>query len=276
MDLQLGGAVVLITGASRGLGSAMAIAFAGEGARVAICARDQSRLEATANEVRNLGAECLAIAADLTELADCDRFVNTAADTFGRVDVLINNVSMNADSSGRAFEHVTDAEVCARFHGKTMPAIRCSRAAVPHLRRAGGGRIVMIAGTSAQAVGRGDDLLVPNSASAMPQGLGNAAIANFAKYLAEEVAPDQILVNVVHPFAFRTERHAGRRTLRARKLGVSEEEADASFARTMPIGRIIETADVVPLVLFLASPLVGAITGQAIAVDGGKLRQVKY
>src|SRR3954470_20399176 len=99
MDLKLRDAVVLVTGASRGLGREFAIAFAEEGARVAICARDLAKLEETASAVRARGVECLALQADLLDGAACQRVVDETAERFGRLDVLVNNASTSVDST---------------------------------------------------------------------------------------------------------------------------------------------------------------------------------
>ena len=274
MDLKLRGAAVLVTGGSQGIGLAIAEGFAAEGARVAICARDRARLDAAAAQLRAAGAECLAISADLLDPAACRRAVDETAAAFGRLDVLVNNASTSVDRTPRSLEDASDQQLLERFMGKTMAAIRCSRAALPHLRRAGGGRIVSIGGTAARSVFRAGEL--PSSGSGLPQGLGNAALANFSKHLAEEVAGENILVNIVHPHLTRTGRHPERVKRRAEALGVTPAEAEAAIAAQFPIGRIVEPADIVPLVLLLASPLAGAITGQSITVDGGALRGIAY
>jgi len=274
MDLKLRGAAVLVTGGSQGIGRAIAEGFAAEGARVAICARDRGRLEAAAAQIRAQGAECLAIAADLLDPEACRRVVDETAAAYGRLDVLVNNASTGVDRTPRSLEDASDAQLLERFMGKTMAAIRCSRAALPHLRRAGGGRIVSIGGTAARSVFRAGEL--PASGSGLPQGLGNAALANFSKHLAEEVAGEHILVNIVHPHLTRTGRHPDRVQRRAEALGITPAEAEAAIAAQFPIGRIVEPADIVPLVLLLASPLAGAITGQSITIDGGALRGIAY
>ncbi len=207
MDLKLRGAAVLVTGGSRGLGRDFALGFAAEGADVAICARDRAQLEATAAEIRAHGVKCVAISANLFDGADCQRVVDETAAAFGRLDVLVNNASTSVDKTPKSLEDATDNQLMERFLGKTMAAIRCARAALPHMRRAGGGRIVNIGGTAARSVFRPGELL--SNASGLPQGLGNSSLANFSKYLAEEAAPDGILVNLVHPHVTRTSRHAG-------------------------------------------------------------------
>jgi 3-oxoacyl-[acyl-carrier protein] reductase len=274
VDLHLAGAVVVVTGASQGIGFALAEAFAREGAKLAICSRTPSRLEEAAAALRAEGAECLTIAADLTEADACQRVIDTTAAHYGRLDVLVNNASTNVDSTPKSLEDATDRQLLERFMGKTMVAIKCSRAAVPHMRRAGGGRIVCIGGTAARSVFRGGER--PSAGSGLPQGLGNAALSNFVKHLSDEVAADQILVNIVHPHLTRTGRHPDRVAQRAASLGISAAEAEAQIAANFPIGRMVEPDDIAPLVLLLSSRLSGAITGQSITVDGGALRGINY
>jgi NAD(P)-dependent dehydrogenase (short-subunit alcohol dehydrogenase family) len=274
MELNLRNAVVLITGASRGLGREFAIAFAGEGARLAICARDSAKLEEAAAAVRARGAECLTLQADLLDGVACQRVVEDTAAHFGRLDVLVNNASASVDSTPKTIEVATDAQVMARINGKMLIAVRCARAALPHMRKAGGGRIVNIGGTAARTTFRPGDL--PSEGSGLAQGLGNSSLANFTKYLADEVAGEGIVVNTIHPHLIRTDRHLQRVIWYAKKFGVTESEADRQIAAQMPIGRMLEPSDVTPLVLLLASPLSAGTTGQAIAVDGGALRGVTY
>ena len=274
MDLNLRNAVVLITGASRGLGREFALAFADEGARVTICARDTAKLEATAAAVRARGGECLAIQADLLDPAACQRVVDDTAKYFGRLDVLVNNASASVDSTPKSIELATDAQVMARINGKMLVAVRCARAALPHMRKGGGGRIINIGGTAARTTFRPGDL--PSEGSGLAQGLGNSSLANFTKYLADEVAADHIVVNTIHPHLIRTDRHIQRVMWQAKKFGVTESEAECQIAAQMPIGRVLEPSDVTPLVLLLASPLSAGMTGQSIAVDGGALRGITY
>ena len=269
MDLKLKNAVVLVTGGSRGIGLAIAKGFAAEGARVAICGRDQARLDAAAAEI---GSGAVGFQADLFQADDCRTVVERTIAHFGRLDVLVNNASTNVDGTPGSLVDMTDAQVMERFMGKTMGAIRCTRAALPALRASCAGRIVNIGGSSARTVGRNR----PGSPSGMPQGIGNAALANFTRHLAEEVARDGIGVNIIHPSLTRTDRHIGRMERRAASGGMTVEQAEAEVGKTFPIGRVPTPADIVPLVLLLSSPLAGAITGQALAVDGGIGLSVQY
>lgn len=273
MDLQLRGRSVLVTGGSRGIGLAIAAAFAREGANVAICGRNARQLEIAAREVGVAGGDCLPISADLSDPVACARVVDATATRFERLDVLINNASTNVDNTPRSFEEATDAQLLERVHGKVLAAMRCSRAALPHMRKTGGGRIIFIGGLSARFVAREEAM---SSSSGLPQGLGNSMVSNFAKYLAEEVAAAQITVNIVHPFFTQTERHSARVAAYAQAQGICEADAQAAFARKFPIGRMVTPADIAPMVVLLGSPLSGATTGQAIAIDGGVSRNIMY
>lgn len=274
MDLSLRGKVALVTGGSRGVGKDIAFGFAEEGVKVAICARDADELESAAGEVRARGGDCVAVRADLSVDSDCRRAVDDTVRAFGCLDILVNNASTNVDAISGSIEQMTDDQVLARLHGKTMSAVRCSRAALPHLRHVSGGRIICIGGTSARSVFRGDELIVPGSS--FIQSIGNSSLTVFAKHLAEEVARDGILVNVIHSHVVQTGRHPMRLTRRAEKNGVSETAVEQAFLAQIPIGRVLDSADIVPFVLLLASPLSGGMTGQAITIDGGALRAIPY
>ncbi len=263
IDLHLNGKTVLVTGGNRGIGKAIALAFAGEGANVAICGRDEAALASAKTEIEGKGVQAAAVVADLFTAEGCKRAVAAATDAFGRLDVLINNASTNI---GGRLETLSDEQLMERVNGKTLASMRCCRAALPHLRASNGGRVVCIGGASARNVG----------VDGLPSGLGNAALANFVKQFSYEVAADGVTVNIVHPPFTKTDRYPARLEARAKKLGVSLEEAEASFTANFPIGRIVEPEDIAPAILFLASPHASAITGQALAVDGGSTPYVAY
>jgi len=263
MDLALKGKSVVVTGGNRGIGRAIALAFAGEGANVSIVGRDTDALAKVKDEIAAMGVKAHAIAADLFTAEGCTRAVDETAETFGGLDVLVNNASTSVSGS---LETLTDDQLMERLQGKTLAYMRCSRAALPWLRKAGGGRIICIGGGAAREIG----------AASLPSGLGNAALTNFAKHLAVIVGPEKITVNVVHPPFTKTDRYPKRLEARAKQLGVSLEEAEASFVANFPIGRLIDADDIAPTVLFLASPHASAITGEAIAIDGGSSTGVFY
>jgi 3-oxoacyl-[acyl-carrier protein] reductase len=269
MDLGLEGKVALVTGANRGVGKELALAFAREGADIGICARDADKLRALEDEITALGVRCAAIPADLARPEECQRVVDSVVLSLGRLDVLVNNASTNVDGLGRV-EIDSASELMQRLLGKTTWAIQCTQAAFPYLRDAEGGRVVFIGGTAGRAVSS------PDGASGLVSGMGNAALVAFAKYVSRQWAPHKILVNVVHPGNTKTDRYYARVERKAKADGTSIEEAAATLDKAAPLGRLVEPADIAPVVLFLASHLASAITGQTIAVDGGVSPTIVY
>ncbi len=263
MDLGLKDKSVLVTGGNRGIGLAIALAFAEEGANVAICGRDKAALAKAEDAIRAKGVKAKALAVDLFTAEGCKAAVAGAVDALGGLDVLVNNASTNVSGT---LETLTDDQLMERFVGKTMGAMRCCRAALPYLRRAKGGRVICIGGGAARQP----------SKTTLPSGLGNSSLVNFVKHFSNDVGPDGITANVVHPPFTKTDRYPDRLAARAKERGMTLEQAEATFVAEFPIGRLIEPKDIAPMVLFLASQHASAITGQAIAVDGGSAPGVFY
>ena len=263
MNFDLKGKSVLVTGGNRGVGLGIALAFAEEGANVAICGRDKEALAEAEKKIAAKGVKAKAVAVDLFTAAGCTGAVQAAVDAFGGLDVLVNNASTAVSGN---IETLDDEGLMERLQGKTLAYMRCCRAALPHLRKSGRGRVICIGGTAARHAG----------ASALPSALGNSSIIAFVNQFSKTVAAQGITANVVHPPFTKTDRYPKRLAARAKELGVSEEKAEASFVRQFPIGRLVEPSDIAPLVLFLASPHASAITGQSIAIDGGSTPGVFY
>ena len=176
IELELRGKSVLVTGGNRGIGLAIAQAFADEEANVAIVGRDRVALEVARADIGGRGVKACAIAADLFTANGCSTAIDETVNAFGALDVLISNASTNI---GGTLETLSDEEVLERVMGKTLAAMRLSRAALPHMRKSGGGRIVCIGGTAARTPAK----------TSLPSGLGNSALANFAKHLSNDVGP---------------------------------------------------------------------------------------
>lgn len=263
MDFELKDRAVLVTGGNRGIGLAIALAFAREGARVAICGRDRSALEKARSDIATHGGQVEAFMTDLFTAEGCIKVVTDAAAALGGLDILVSNASTNI---GGKLETLNDDTLMERVMGKTLATMRCARAALPHLRRSGRGRVICIGGTSARTPG----------VNSLPSGLGNSSLVNFAKHFSIDAAPDGITVNVVHPPFTKTDRYQERLKAKAVRLGSTEEEAEAAFVSEFPIGRLVEPSDIAPLVVFLASAQASAITGEAIAVDGGSVPAISY
>ena len=263
MNFGLRGRVALVTGASKGIGLGVARAFAKEGAKLAICARGEADLEAAAKELRQAGAEVLHLRADVSKMEDIRELVDAAAGHFGRIDILLNNA---VSSSQANFADLPDEEWKHHLDVKLMGYVRCAREVLPHMQRAGGGRIVNIAGMTARIV----------SEYRITNGAVNAAVTNFTKHLSEQVGKDRITVNAIHPGYTWTPRLEALLRRWAELDNLTLEQVTALRLKEIPIGRFIQPEDLANLVLFLCSDAASAITGQAIAVDGGSGRAIAY
>ncbi len=258
--MELAGRVALVTGASRGIGRAIALELAAAGADVVINARGADALEAVAGEMRACGRQVEAAAADVAAEAGAKRVVERAVARFGRVDVLVNNAGKGTP---KRLLDLTEEDWQASFALNFMSAVRLSLACVPLMRASGGGRIINIS----SRVGRQPD---PYFA---PYAAAKAALINFTKSLANAFSRDGILSNCVLPGLVRTEavEEAARTSAAATGKTVEEVFAETLRARPIPIGRMGEPADVAGLVVFLASPRASWITGATFSVDGGIL-----
>jgi 3-oxoacyl-[acyl-carrier protein] reductase len=257
MDLGLKGKTALVTGASEGIGSAIARKLAEEGVRVAICARTESTLKDTAAAIaRATGLEIVSIPADLRSLDGCRAVVEQAADSLGGLDILVNNAGASAFGP---FVDLPDEAFVDAINGKLLGYIRCAKAAVPHMRRRGGGVIVNITGTTQQAI----PLHTPGSAC-------NAAIRMFSKELSMELGPLNIRVNSVAPGRIQTARADRLLEATAASQGTTPEVVLSQLVKTIPSGRVGTTDDIADAVCFLVSERATYINGAALVVDGSK------
>ena len=262
MELGLKGKVVLVTGASRGIGRAIALAFAGEGCRLALASRTGQVLAAVAEEVGTLGGEARHWVTDVTDPTQVKTLVESACRAWGGIDVLVNNVGGGYQ---KAFEAVSDEEWERIVNLNLFSAVRMSRAVIPHMKKRGGGQIINIAALSGRVPRLGQ--IASNAAK--------AALINFTESLAAEVARHGIRVNAVCPAAILTERWEQRVARYGKEHGLSFEEAMTEMAgKAIPLGRFGSPEEVAGAVVFLASERAGFITGVSIFVDGGMGRSV--
>ena len=255
MELGLAGRRALVTGGSKGLGLAIARELAGEGAHVAVCARTADEVAAAADELRRGATTVHAQVADVTDPEQVRDFVSRSAEVLGGIDCLVNN-------AGRAhpgtFATLTDENWQADLDVKLLSLVRCSREALPHLRAAGGGRIVNIGAV----YGRYPDPAF--FATSVNRAAGNA----FTKTLALEVARDGILVNGVNIGFVVTPQWDN--IHRRRAPDVPREQFFAELAAAeVPLGRFGTPDEVSGIVVFLLSARAGYITGTSIDVAGG-------
>lgn len=255
MDLELTGKVAIVTGGSRGLGRAAAAALVAEGAHVVICARGQEVLNKTASELQAQaasGARVLPVVADLATEAGVKAVVDAATTTFGRLDVLINNIGL---ARGADLEVTTDVDWQEAFDQTLFPAIRMSRLAVPLLRKQGGAIVIVSSIFGREAGGR------------MTYNAVKAAEISLTKSLAQQLAKDQIRVVSVAPGSILFEGGSWW------KRQQSDPEGIAKFIKQeLPFGRFGKPEEVGNAIAFLASPKASWISGTTVVVDGCQSR----
>jgi NAD(P)-dependent dehydrogenase (short-subunit alcohol dehydrogenase family) len=254
MDLHLNGKVVLITGGTDGLGSALADRLVEEGSRVAVCGRDPARLSTTELRLRDAGGDALAVQADVTQLADLERFVAVAIARWGRIDGLVNNAGK---SSAGPIDQVSDEDWIADLDLKVLAAVRCTRLTVPHMVATGGGAIVNVLNTGAKAAGAGS---MPTAASrAAGLAITKAASKDFG---ARGIRVNAVLIGLVA---------SGQWRRRADAAGQSEEELYREMAQNtrIPLGRVGRSEEFADLAAYLLSDRSSYVTGSAINLDGG-------
>jgi len=272
MDLGLAGKRAIVTGGSKGIGKAIALELAREGADVAIVARTREDLESAAREIEGeTKRRVVALPADVTSKAAVDRMVAEAAERLGGLHILVNSGSPPGGSAGATgpIEAVVDEDLLHDFNVKYVGALRCARAAIPLMKRQGWGRIINISGTNARNAGN------------LSGGARNGALVHFTKTLAVQLGRFGITVNCVHPGQTRTERTPRLLAARAAELGVTPEEAEKrDYAPDSPrgnaIGRIVDASEIAYVTAFLASEKSWAISGELIVATGGAGRSVYY
>jgi 3-oxoacyl-[acyl-carrier protein] reductase len=258
VDLELTGKVAIVTGSTRGLGFATAAALLAEGCQVTICARGEAGIAEAAGKLRAMpGGEerLLAMQADVsTEKGVADVIMRTI-ETFDGLDILVNNVGVG---KGAGIVDTSDAEWHEAFDQTLFPAIRASRMAVPHLRRRGGGSIVMIA----SIWGR-------ESGGRMTYNAVKAAEISLAKAMAQQLARDNIRVNSVAPGSIRFPGGTWDRRVQEDPDGMAD-----FVRRELPFGRFGRPEEVGAVVAFLVSPRASWISGASVPVDGCQSRSL--
>ena len=262
MDLGLQGKVALVTGGSKGIGRAIALGLAREGAKVAICARGEAALAEAARAIEKAtGSEVLAVAGDLTRPADVQRIVDTIVTRHRRIDILVNNAGT---APGGEILSLTEEDWEQALQLKFMGYVRCAKAVIPHMIRQGGGRIVNVVG---------NDGVKPLGIELAPSA-ANAADLAMTTALAEQYGKHNILVNAVNPGPVRTERWDGLVQGIAKARGLSFDEAQGRADRSMPLGRIATPEEVADVVVFVASERASFMNGAWILLDGGQRKAV--
>lgn len=242
----LEGQVAIITGGSSGIGRATALLFSEAGATVVLAARGAARLFKTADEIRKLGRHANAVPTDVTVPSQLDALVDRTMADLGRIDVVVN-VAGGAPPGPAV--GLADDDFEATFHLNVTSALHLSRAAAPHMAKAGGGTIVNVSSAMSHRVDTGF----------MAIGAAKAALNQMTRLLAHEWAP-KIRVNAVAPGTTLTD---------SLELVVSMEGIKQAMAEKTPLGRIGEPEDIALAILYLASPASSWVTGKVLEIDGG-------
>lgn len=249
MDLfDLSGKVAIITGGSRGIGQAIAEAYARRGAKVVVSSRKQEGVDAVAESIRAAGGDALGIAAHNGDKAACRALVEATMSAYGRVDILVNNAATNPH-----FGALLDAEDSMwqkTFEVNVMGNFWLTQAVVPHMRAQGSGKIINVASINGLRPGQMQGIYSATK----------AAIINMTQTLAMELASDNIQVNAIAPGLVKTKF--------ARVLWETDMIREAAIART-PAGRIGEPEDIAGIAVYLAAAASNFATGQVFIIDGG-------
>ena len=244
--LSLTGRIAVVTGAGRGLGRAMSIALAEAGADLVVTARTQGQIEETAALVRETGRRCLAVTADVTDSETVNAMIDATIAEYGRIDILVNNAGGVTDAFANTLTNINDAQWRKGIDTNLTGAVFCSRAAVPHMQKQGGGKIINV--TSGFGLRAGRDNFMYTSAK--------AGLINFTRSLTLTYGPE-IQANLIAPGLFPHDDPA-----------MAEWWKGGKFT---PMGRLGRDEELGPLVVFLASDLSSYMNGQIIVLDGGGL-----
>ena len=267
MDLGLRGKVALVTGASRGIGKAIAQSLINEGCRIAICARDSERLRAAVSDLSRdknsatIGDCVIGLPADVTDEAAVQNFVTTAHKAFGRIDILVNNAGTHL----RGTVDTTTLDILERqLRDKVFGFFSMIKAVLPIMRSQKDGRIVNVIGQAARH---------PHP-DRFPSGVTNAACMALTKSVADAVARDNIRVNAACPQYIESELLASLIDKEMRERKIDRATAAAGFSRANPLGRTGTPQEVADLVSFLVSDSANFVAGSAVSIDGGYHRYV--
>jgi NAD(P)-dependent dehydrogenase (short-subunit alcohol dehydrogenase family) len=272
MDLGLTGKKAVIAGGSRGIGKAIATELAREGADCIIASRSKESLAASAADIaRETNNEVKTIAFDATDRASVDAMIEEAAGTLGGLNILVNSASLPGGSPTAVgpIAGLIDEELLDDFNTKYVGALRCCRAALPHMQKAGWGRIINISGGNARSPGN------------LSGGARNVSLVHLTRTLALQFGRDGITVNCIHPGNTRTEGTPAALEKQAKKLGITPEEVlERRYAPNSPntnaLGRIIEAQEVAYAAVLLASEQARAVTGEVVCANGGAINAVFY
>ncbi|MGB2994346.1 MAG: SDR family oxidoreductase [Paenisporosarcina sp.] len=261
MNLNLTDKIVLVTASSKGLGKAIALEFAKEGATVLLSSRNEDTLSQTVGEIKELtnNPNVYHKTCDMSSSVELSALFKWVNAEFGGVDVLINNTG---GPTAGGFKDLADEEWMAAFEKNLLSYIRTTRAVLPYMQANDFGRIINIASSSTKEVI--DGLILSNTF--------RAGMVGLTKSLAREYAKNNILVNTIGPGRIATDRVAELDQMAADRQGLSIEDVIKTSQNLIPIGRYGKPEEFAKVVLFIASPANTYMTGQSLIIDGGMLK----
>ena len=262
MNLNLKNKNAIVCASSQGLGKAAALDLAEEGVNLAICSRDQDKINKVKEEIHqkiNSEIKVIALQVDLDSPDEIQAFYKQVENDLGTVDILVNN---NGGPPPSTFEQLSDDDWQKAFNSTMMSCLRLSKLVMPNMKKNGWGRIINISSVSVKTPVNG--LFLSNSL--------RMGVLGWAKALSDELAPHGITVNTVCPGYTRTERVEAILETQSNSSGLKKEEIEKSIAENIPMKRVGEAEDLAGLITFLASEKADYMTGLAIQVDGGSAR----
>ena len=262
MNLNLNNKNAIVCASSQGLGKAAALDLAEEGVNLAICSRDQDKINKVKEEIHqkiNSEIKVIALQVDLDSPDEIQAFYKQVENDLGSVDILVNN---NGGPPPSTFEQLSDDDWQKAFNSTMMSCLRLSKLVIPNMKKNGWGRIINISSVSVKTPVNG--LFLSNSL--------RMGVLGWAKALSDELAPHGVTVNTVCPGYTRTERVEAILETQSNSSGLKKEEIEKSIAENIPMKRVGEAEDLAGLITFLASEKADYMTGLAIQVDGGSAR----
>ena len=262
MDLNLKDKNAIVCASSQGLGKAAAIDLAMEGVNLAICSRDQEKIDRAKEEIlmkTDQRIKIFSLEVNLDSQEEINEFYKEVERNLGSVDILVNNTG---GPPPRTFEQISDDDWQNAFNSTMMSAVRLSRAVIPNMKKNNWGRIINISSVSVKTPVNG--LFLSNSL--------RMGVLGWAKALADELAMNGVTVNTVCPGYTKTERVEAILDSQSSTSGKSKEDIEKAIADNIPMKRVGEPEDLAGLITFLASEKANYMTGLAVQVDGGSAR----
>ncbi len=255
--MELRGKVAIVTGGGQGIGKAIALAYAREGADVVLAARSREKIEAAARQIEETGRQALAVPTDVSKKSDVEVMVTKALERFGKIDILVNNVGIAGPTAAvvELKEEAWDEVMAVNLKGTML----CSQAVLKHMIPQKSGRIINLSSVGGL---RG----YPRRS---PYGVSKSGINSFTQTLAVEVGPYNIYVNAISPGPVLGDRLTMIFERQAKAAGVSPKEIEEGVRKKSPLGKTITEEEVAQLAVFLASDRSSGITGQIINITAG-------